>query len=1084
MSDQKFSAAGVLDTLKPFQRATVDEVADVFYGRESGKRYLVADETGLGKSIVAKGVVARAVEKLQDDPTVNRIDIVYICSNADIARQNLQRLNVVGKQVSLSTRLTLLAASTRQLSRPTPGVGKPVNLISLTPRTSFPEKGWRTGTANERALLYLILRDELGLYGARATAAYRILQGTVSSWQTFKQRVEQYESELRAQAERDGGPLLDPVIVKKFVELLRTDDDEHELSALDEFTQLLDDTQGKPSVPGGSKAAAQVVIRLRRLLARAGVEALEPDLVILDEFQRFTELLEEDSPVSELAREMFDYDAARVLLLSATPYKPYDIDDESSAPGTHRTQFMDTLEFLARGLSEQAGTERADGIAKLLNEYREAVTTDRDPSELRDRLRHELMGVMCRTERPASVTDSMVSERRQPAASVSADEVRQYLGLVKLAELIDARLPMDLWKSVPEFVHFMDAYQLGHLTAASLDDPEVRAAVQALDRLDPVVVDRYEELARRNPRLDSLMADTTNRGWQQLLWVPPTVPYLKPAGPYADPELASMTKKLVFSAWSATPTAVASLLSHDASRRIARADRVKAKRVTASRENVSQRLQFRRSGQDLAAMAAFMLFFPLPGLADETDPLRLASATGRPYDPEYAEVRFAGELSVRLPKETTESGASDVASLLWQWPLMISDPQLDKALAGEVAGLTPADAIAARFDDASTGHGDPAETISALDEYVNEAVAVHRKRINPQLDVIPRGLTRATVRLALHSPANCAWRALGRLDGDTSQVTLGGRWRAAAVLASGLRTLFNRWESSLILDDLYGEDLPYWQRVLNYCADGNLQAVLDEYLFHLESVEGESAHTDESLIRFAQRAAEALKLNPAIYKAKDPLGEGNDIDFRSRFALRYGDTKNDESSVRATDVRTAFNSPFWPFVIVSTSVGQEGIDFHPWCHNIVHWNIPSSPVDFEQRDGRVNRYRGHAVRRNIAAAHSPEMLATGNPWKTAYDIAAKDAPHSEIPGLAPEWVYPGPHKVLRDVMPYQLSVDEARIERAKRRVAYYRLAFGQARQEDLVSVVTAAGVSAEDAERWRVDLRPEHAVVSVALNVS
>ena len=70
-------------------------------------------------------------------------------------------------------------------------------------------------------------------------------------------------------------------------------------------------------------------------------------------------------------------------------------------------------------------------------------------------------------------------------------------------------------------------------------------------------------------------------------------------------------------------------------------------------------------------------------------------------------------------------------------------------------------------------------------------------------------------------------------------------------------------------------------------------------------------------------------------------------------------------------------------------------------------------------------------------------------------------------------MYPGPHKVLRDVMPYQLSVDEARIERAKRRVAYYRLAFGQARQEDLVSVVATAGISAEDAERWRVDLRPD-----------
>lgn len=1073
MSEPKFSAASVLDTLKPFQRATVNQVADIFYGRQSGTRYLVADETGLGKSIVAKGVVAKAIEKLQDDPSVKRIDIVYICSNADIARQNLQRLNIVGNQVSLSTRLTLLATSTRQLSNPTPAVGKPVNLISLTPRTSFPDKGWRTGTANERALLYIILRQELGFHGARATAAYRILQGTVGSWQKFKQRVEQYEYELRDQAARDGGPLLDPGIVEKFVGLLRTQG-EQEDTALAEFTHLLDGTEGKASVPGGPKAAAQVVIRLRRLLARAGVEALEPDLVILDEFQRFTELLNEDSAVSELAREMFNYDAARVLLLSATPYKPYDIDDDGSGSGSsHRTQFMDTLDFLARGLSSSDATERAEGIAKLLNEFRDAVTIDRDPSELRDRLRQELLGVMCRTERPASVTDSMVHERRKPAAPVAVDDVRQYLGLAKLADHVGTSFPIDLWKSVPELVHFMDAYQFGRFTADRLDDPEVREAVEVLYRLDPAAVDRFDELPRHNPRLDSLIADTTDCGWQQLLWVPPTLPYLKPAGPFANPELAGMTKKLVFSAWSATPTSVASLLSHDASRRIARASHTRTNKVTASHENVSQRLQFRRSGQGLAAMAAFMLFFPLPGLADETDPLRLASATGRPYDPHYAEIRFAGELSSRLPRGSTESGASDVASLLWQWPLMISDPQLDQALTGNVAGLSPADAIAARVDDAGAHDGSSTETLSALDEYVSEAIAVHRRRINPQLDVIPRGLTRATARLALHSPANCAWRALGRLDGDTSQVTLGGRWRAAAVLASGLRTLFNRWESSLILDDLYGDDSPYWQRVLNYCADGNLQAVLDEYLFHLEAVEGESAHTDESLIRFAQRAAEALKLNPAIYKAKDPLAEGDDIDFRSRFAMRYGDPRNDESSVRATDVRTAFNSPFWPFVIVSTSVGQEGIDFHPWCHNIVHWNIPSSPVDFEQRDGRVNRYRGHAIRRNIAATHSAEMLATGNPWKTAYDIAARTSSYATIPGLAPDWVYPGPHKVLRDVMPYQLSIDEARIERAKRRVAYYRLAFGQARQEDLVSVVAAKGVSAEDAERWRVDLRPE-----------
>lgn len=31
--------------------------------------------------------------------------------------------------------------------------------------------------------------------------------------------------------------------------------------------------------------------------------------------------------------------------------------------------------------------------------------------------------------------------------------------------------------------------------------------------------------------------------------------------------------------------------------------------------------------------------------------------------------------------------------------------------------------------------------------------------------------------------------------------------------------------------------------------------------------------------------------------------------------------------------RTAFNSPFWPFVLASTDVGQEGLDFHSYTHD-------------------------------------------------------------------------------------------------------------------------------------------------------
>ncbi len=57
------------------------------------------------------------------------------------------------------------------------------------------------------------------------------------------------------------------------------------------------------------------------------------------------------------------------------------------------------------------------------------------------------------------------------------------------------------------------------------------------------------------------------------------------------------------------------------------------------------------------------------------------------------------------------------------------------------------------------------------------------------------------------------------------------------------------------------------------------------------------------------------------------------------------------------------------FVLASTSVGQEGLDFHAYCHAAMHWNLRSNPVDLEQREGRVDRYKGHALRKNVAAKH-------------------------------------------------------------------------------------------------------------------
>ena len=65
-----------------------------------------------------------------------------------------------------------------------------------------------------------------------------------------------------------------------------------------------------------------------------------------------------------------------------------------------------------------------------------------------------------------------------------------------------------------------------------------------------------------------------------------------------------------------------------------------------------------------------------------------------------------------------------------------------------------------------------------------------------------------------------------------------------------------------------------------------------------------------------------------------------------------------------------FNSPFFPNVLVATSVFQEGVNLHYHCRKMMHYGIAWTPGDNEQRVGRVDRLQG-AVERSILAA-APE----------------------------------------------------------------------------------------------------------------
>lgn len=197
--------------------------------------------------------------------------------------------------------------------------------------------------------------------------------------------------------------------------------------------------------------------------------------------------------------------------------------------------------------------------------------------------------------------------------------------------------------------------------------------------------------------------------------------------------------------------------------------------------------------------------------------------------------------------------------------------------------------------------------------------------------------------------------------------------------------------------------------------------------------------------------------------------------LRVHFAARFGEEKidGDRELTRTEQVRESFNSPFWPFVLATTSVGQEGLDFHHYCHAVVHWNVPSNPVDLEQREGRVHRYKGHAVRKNVARAFgSAAASSDGNdPWEGMFDAAKKGRSKDSL-DIIPFWVYQleGGAHIERHVPALPLSAEREQISALKRSLVVYRMVFGQNRQEDLTNYLLD-NVPASEIKRVSEELR-------------
>ncbi len=244
----------------------------------------------------------------------------------------------------------------------------------------------------------------------------------------------------------------------------------------------------------------------------------------------------------------------------------------------------------------------------------------------------------------------------------------------------------------------------------------------------------------------------------------------------------------------------------------------------------------------------------------------------------------------------------------------------------------------------------------------------------------------------------------------------------------------------------------------DYCDKHYLKETLEEYCWILK----EDGNTD-----YADTISEVLKSNQGYCETLS--GEDKTL-------------KKDGKEILPPQM-TAFQSPFYPFLIAVTSAASEGVDLHNYCHRIMHWHIPVSPVEFEQREGRVDRRLSHLVRkRAYCLSHSDDDNCEHDyDWDKIIEECKKEIHDCDdrYLGIAPYWYIPGSKQddelpeIERIIVCNTSSKDSVRYRTLLEAKNYYRLSFGGGIEADLaLNLKNAAGQLDKDIAELTIDLSP------------
>lgn len=1073
--------------LKPFQGASVKYVLDQLYKKKRNK-VLIADEVGLGKTIIAKGVIAKAVQKHKQGN--KPFHVVYICSNQVLAYQNVRKLNPFGKSEETLSRLIFLAF------KPNTQIDSPLRLSSLTPGTSF-QLTRSVGFKEERAIIFRLLFKYADFENCKSSWKELMKGNNQVGTAKWNKLIKEYINDgvkLRPELARNFKTRLEQLPFSKEIhprtyEYLRRDYKSfyHALTAL--LRKLENDIRQKPL-----HFSYEIIKVLRKELTRECVNYLNADLFILDEFQRFKILIDGDdqSEATEIAQAVLHDDNTKVILLSATPFKPYTTHIDQLRGESHNEELKKIIEYLGGAKGKKLWQEfkkDQEAFFEILRRPKSIMCNKADAQEKRGSLEITFKKFISRNERIGVASDynDMTENNLSDKTDVAHDDIKNFIALDQLAELLQAHEKgnrnnfgslLEFSKSAPYPLSFLHGYSLKTYLDKFQESPEIRVHLENSKEawLDYEKINHYKPVGFHknepnypNGKFRVLANECFKNNGEFLLWVPPSKPKYSLFGKYKGSQ--EFSKILLFSGWQMAPRSIATLLSYEVERRTIGADKA---RDTHDKE--AERKYFdipRRPGPLLNYSSStkgetttyktwmFNLTYPSKTLLAHNELRKCVHSSSTYYEVKRVQVKTLEDLFRKLNISANYENKNKPKDDSWYW---ISGPLLDCI---EDSKFKLAHTFVGTSSNSSDGKGIREHRIQ-LEDKIYELFQNGGK-----LGRMPVDLFRVLAEITLSSPANAAALALFNNEkANSEQEYSKGLFHCAYKIAEAFVSLFNKPESISVVRNTIVKPKEYWKKVLSYCASGSISDMLEEYIYLLKDCNG-----IESIEQIAVELSDVLGVGTSSIDVEfNHKKNGYETHkMRCHFALNYGDQKmnTDSGTNRMVNIRSIFNSPFRPFVLASTSVGQEGLDFHFYCRKIFHWNLPNNAIDLEQREGRINRYKGLVIRQKLTEILADEAIYKNrnkSVWEEIFRLAEEKYSDDES-GIKPYWYLDEGNSKLERFVPYHpLSKDHKKYLKLKSTLALYRLTFGQPRQEELIQALEGLNVTADELTELRKTL--------------